>query len=376
MDSQKGTSAMPDSDAVLRPSSLTDSLAERILRSVTEAGEGASGTVLSERRLAEVHGVSRTTVRRALHKLTEAGWLSSLPRRGYRVTAPAPGAGPGAGSAPVAVVRSRVGRPAEWTRFQARLVGAVQAAAAAAGRDVLLVGREGTEPAGLARQLLSQGVGGALVDCDEPAFAAAMRRAGLPALLIDAAGEGVESVTQDNFGGALAATRHLIERGHRRIGCVTYEAVPGWGLVHTEERLGGYLAAMSRAGSPAAPEWVIACPAESSPGEALVRLCRGADGPTAAVILWSEVLDEVTAAFSAARLNVELCVWWGGTPGLRDGWASRHRGVPLPAGVAWDVASLAGLALKRLAEIARDPELVPARTLVPLRLVPGEEAKS
>jgi DNA-binding LacI/PurR family transcriptional regulator len=360
---------MPDAEPLIRTASLTDSLAERIRRSVVDSGRRPSDVVLSERKLAEVHGVSRTTVRRALRKLTDAGWLASLPRRGYRVRARADESAPGAS---VALVRTRTGTPGEWSAFQARMVGGFQTVAAAAGRDLLLVGRENAVPRTLARQLLDQGVCGAIVDCDDPEFAAELHRAGLPSVLIDSAGPAVESVTQDNFGGALLAVRHLLGRGHERIACVTYEALPGSELVHADERLGGYLAAMSRAGARLRPEWIFESRPGNLPGRRLAAACGRPDGPTAAVILWSEALDDVAGALGAADLEVELCAWWGGIPEAREGWNSRHPGLPVPAGVVWSTADLCRLALERLEAIRENPGAAPRRTLVPLTLLPGE----
>ncbi|MHC4913930.1 MAG: GntR family transcriptional regulator [Planctomycetota bacterium] len=360
---------MPDPERLIRGASLTDSLAERIRKSVTESGRRSSDVVLSERKLAEVHGVSRTTVRRALRKLTAAGWLASLPRRGYRVTAPE-ATGPAAG--PVALVRTRVDGPGEWTPFQTRVVGGLQSAASASGHDLLLVGREGADPTALAAQLLAQGVRGAIVDCDDPEFAADMRRAGLPVVLIDSSGPSVDSVTQDNFGGALTAARYLLGRGHRRIACVTYEASAGLGLIHGVERLGGYLAAMSRAGARPRPEWVIESRPGSLPRRALAAACGAAGGPTAALVLWSEVLDDVADAVRGAAPETELCVWWGGSPELRESWRARHPETPAPAGVAWDAAVLCRLALERLDDVRRDPDGPTTRTLVPLTRLPAE----
>jgi len=54
-------------------------------------------------------------------------------------------------------------------------------------------------------------------------------------------------------GGAYLATKHLIERGHERIGIVL--GIPG--ATTTEERLAGYRRALEEAGIPLAEELVV-----------------------------------------------------------------------------------------------------------------------
>ena len=68
----------------------------------------------------------------------------------------------------------------------------------------------------------------------------------LPIVLFDrvAADLDVPTITADNFGGAFAATEHLIETGRRRIAHIT---IPPY-ISITEERLAGYRAALERYG--------------------------------------------------------------------------------------------------------------------------------
>lgn len=64
-----------------------------LLRERIESGDLAPGQKLpSERQLAAEHGVSRTTIRQALHLLTSEGWLYSRPGSGYYVALPTTGA--------------------------------------------------------------------------------------------------------------------------------------------------------------------------------------------------------------------------------------------------------------------------------------------
>ncbi len=354
---------------VLRSSTLTDQLAEEIRAALARVPAGGGRAVLSERTLAEVHGVSRTTVRRALRKLTAEGYLASRPRQGYHL---APAAAR-SGSKLIALVCTKAGDAREWTAFQATVLSGLQAAARTGNKDILLLGRDEGDPAALARHMLERGAAGAIVDCDDPQLAMALRQRGVPVVLIDAADPGVESVTQDNFGGAYLATSQLIAAGHQRVACVLLNPFPELKMVHYRERLGGYLAAMSEAGLSPRSEWLITSPAAASPGRALVELARGSEAPTAAVVLWSEVLTDVGEALRGAGLKMELCVWWGATPEARDGWRARFPGLAVPDGVAWDVGDLARRALERLESLLDDPMQPPARTLIPLRPVGGKD---
>ncbi len=71
----------------------------------------------------------------------------------------------------------------------------------------------------------------------------------MPIVLFDRVSAEMESTTQivaDNFGGAFAATSHLIQTGRRRIAHLT---IPPY-LSITQERLAGYRAALEQYGIP------------------------------------------------------------------------------------------------------------------------------
>ena len=74
-------------------------------------------------------------------------------------------------------------------------------------------------------------------------------------MFVDRRAPGVEAdaVLSDNVGGAYLATKHLIERGHERIGIVL--GIPG--ATTSEERLAGYRRALEEAGIPLAEELVV-----------------------------------------------------------------------------------------------------------------------
>ena len=77
----------------------------------------------------------------------------------------------------------------------------------------------------------------------------------IPFVFVDRKAKGIEAdaVLSDNVGGAYLATKHLIERGHKRIGIIL--GIPG--ATTTEERLLGYRQALEEAGLPFSEELVV-----------------------------------------------------------------------------------------------------------------------
>lgn len=76
----------------------------------------------------------------------------------------------------------------------------------------------------------------------------ALAHAGVPVIAMDRplSGSAIPSVVADNFVGAHAAARHLIEHGYKRIACMTGEL----NLYTIRERVNGYRRAMESAGLP------------------------------------------------------------------------------------------------------------------------------
>lgn len=82
-----------------------------------------------------------------------------------------------------------------------------------------------------------------------PADQRRLAKLGMPAILADPVGDfdsDVPSIGAGNWGGGMAATRHLIELGHRRIGVITGPMR----FLCSQARLAGYRAALERAEVP------------------------------------------------------------------------------------------------------------------------------
>jgi LacI family transcriptional regulator len=93
---------------------------------------------------------------------------------------------------------------------------------------------------------------------------AALAGGPLPVVLVDRYFPDVALpyVASDNRQGALIATRHLLERGHRRIACIT--GLPG--TTPNEDRVGGYRAALAEAGVAADERLIVGGTFGSSTG--------------------------------------------------------------------------------------------------------------
>jgi LacI family transcriptional regulator len=79
-------------------------------------------------------------------------------------------------------------------------------------------------------------------------------RSRMPFVFIDRRAKGIQgdAVLSDNVDGAYQATRHLIEKGHKRIGII----IGVHGATTTEERLAGYRKALDEAGIPLSQELI------------------------------------------------------------------------------------------------------------------------
>ncbi|MDT0347693.1 LacI family DNA-binding transcriptional regulator [Streptomyces litchfieldiae] len=108
-----------------------------------------------------------------------------------------------------------------------------------------------------------------------------LRARGIPLVLVDPTGKTARhapSVGASNRAGGLAATRHLLELGHRRIAIITG---PEYAL-SSRTRLEGYRAALRSAGVPVAPELIRVGDFQVEDGVNHTReLLRLPDPPTA-----------------------------------------------------------------------------------------------
>ena len=125
-----------------------------------------------------------------------------------------------------------------------------------------------------------------------------LRSRGIPYVVIDPAGDpapDVPSVGSANWSGGVAATQHLIDRGHRRIGVITG---PG-DMMCSVARLAGYRSAMAMASLPVDPDLIRYGDFHVEGGyENALKLLAHEDPPTA-IFAGSDL--QALGVFEAAR---------------------------------------------------------------------------
>jgi DNA-binding LacI/PurR family transcriptional regulator len=175
------------------------------------------------RAVAKAAGVSISTVSRALRGYSD---VNPETRRRVQDAAAALGYSPNpigqslvlGRSGYVAVLFSRRHSPALLDRFYAEVLGGIETVLEAGGLSLVLVTLQSLD---VERRLTGRGrVDGVVaLGCDIPlAFLRRLHRSSLPLVLVDQPGwASVPSVTVDNEAGAYTATRHLLERGRRRV---------------------------------------------------------------------------------------------------------------------------------------------------------------
>jgi DNA-binding LacI/PurR family transcriptional regulator len=111
---------------------------------------------------------------------------------------------------------------------------------------------------------------------------AGIRATGIPLVLVDAYHRSVPRVIIDDTEGGAIAARHLLELGHRRIGFVGDENVPGFRFSSSRLRFLGVGKAMREAGV-AIPDGLVGLGAPTRAGARAVagRILAGPEPPTA-----------------------------------------------------------------------------------------------
>ena len=113
-----------------------------------------------------------------------------------------------------------------------------------------------------------------------PAYVPLLAGLRIPVVLINSQhlGQSVYSVGIENIGGSHAATRFLIQLGHKRISYIGDR----FGFQSDADRLAGYRQALENAGIPFSPELVVAGDATAEGGVlAMSQLLSSSDPPTA-----------------------------------------------------------------------------------------------
>jgi LacI family transcriptional regulator len=111
----------------------------------------------------------------------------------------------------------------------------------------------------------------------------------------------LDCVVADNFGGSVAATKHLLALGHRRIACIARAS----GLSNATERVRGYRVALREAGLRPDPRLLVAGGRTFAEGrQAMETLLKARPRPTAVFVTVDVLAIGAIRAIVDARLRV------------------------------------------------------------------------
>ncbi|MGC8963033.1 MAG: LacI family DNA-binding transcriptional regulator [Candidatus Bipolaricaulaceae bacterium] len=189
--------------------------------------------------------VAPSTAERVCRAIEELGYQPNSLARGLRTRV----------TQVIGVLVSDITNP-----FFATLVRGVEDAARDAGYSVIICNsdEDPEKEDHYIRVLWQRRVDGLLIaptqDGTSPAIQKLIKRK-IPFVFVDRKAKGIEAdaVLSDNVGGAYLATKHLIDRGHKKIGIVL--GIPG--ATTTEERFAGYRQALKEAGILFSEELVV-----------------------------------------------------------------------------------------------------------------------
>lgn len=217
-------------------------LADKLRDILVSGGVRHGDLVASEHDLVRKYGVSRVTVRKATDVLIAEGLLERRPGKGLFARIHRNNTG---------MIQFMAGN-LEWVPC-VRAARGVQQAAREAGVQVQIYDAHGSMQLDLEllRRLPESGAQGAIIHAlHDPAFTEALyglRSRGFPFVLVDQRLHDLDvpTVLADNYDGGYRLARHLLDRGHRRIGFIGDIAADT-----VRERLAGLRDAVGDAGLP------------------------------------------------------------------------------------------------------------------------------
>jgi DNA-binding LacI/PurR family transcriptional regulator len=338
----------------------------RLLHEEVISGSYSPGQFLpTERQLAAQHSVAQNTVRRALKALEAEKLIAAEPRQGYRVLARANDPHRGC---PLAFLNWHTGPVGQWGSFDDHLMAELKTAADARGWSLLAmgIGSLSAEEV-IERVTAARAFAAALCTRDEKTVEV-IRRAGLPALMLDQWFEGADtdSVMQDGHQGGLLAARHLVGLGCRRIawfGSMDRNA-------HSLARFGGASAGLMGEDLSLPPEMIHRIP-DGGELEAARRMLAGKRRPDGVIALWQAYACAVKQAADERGLTVGKdfhMVGWCSEETIENTYRPGLKGGPLPPTITWSIRTMAETAVSRLAERREHPALPPLQIKIPVRL--------
>ncbi|MGW3356746.1 LacI family DNA-binding transcriptional regulator [Streptomyces bungoensis] len=204
---------------------------------------------------------------------------------------------------------------------------------------------------------------------------------GMPVIYVSQHAEGRPSVYVDDAAGALMATRHLLNLGHRRIAFAPTVGASGFSF-SSRERLLGYQQALTEAGIPLDDELVVTMAIDDKRGlvAGVGRLLSLREPPTALFAEQDELAVAVVHTLRRARIEVPERM---SVIGFDDHQVAEWFDLSTVAQSPSDMGRVAGeLALRLIDDSEADHsrhvvlpvELIPRATTAPLAALPRELA--
>jgi DNA-binding LacI/PurR family transcriptional regulator len=134
---------------------------------------------------------------------------------------------------------------------------------------------------------------------------AALERDGMPAVLVDTFHARLPRVVIDNVGGGALAARHLLARGHRRIGFVGDHPTNPYGFTSSEDRRHGFTGALAEAGVEHHPELERFGPHGREEAGQLTEALLALPDPPSAIFAASD-LQAIGALKAAERVGARV----------------------------------------------------------------------
>jgi DNA-binding LacI/PurR family transcriptional regulator len=230
------------------------------LRHFILSGRWPPGTRLpSEAKLQRQLKISRSTIRQALSNAEAQGLIERVPGKGTFVA-----------RSPIGDRNSRLigyitcDYPFRFRHLQSHLLSGAESVVSAQGYRILFCNSNegvGDENKLLEELVLDDKVEGILIwpalhDDPSRRLFQLVRQGLVPVVLVDRAFDGLpcDYVTSDNYAGACAAVKHLVELGHRRI---AFLSRPILQLLTVSERLRGYQDTLRNADLTPLEPWLV-----------------------------------------------------------------------------------------------------------------------
>ncbi len=257
----------------------------------------------SEREFAELFGISRPTVNKAIACLVAEGVLR---REGYKLYLAGDVPPPAGPPAVMVLIPQSLMVNREGPLDAARDVGRERLS-----HTIPLLTRDAVDERETLTRLLSQKISGFAIwphgpDCNADLLAE-FRRQGTPFVVCDQDLDAFDFVGTDNEAGTAMAVRHLVERGHRDLAYLTRQMV----FPSLARRCAGYRQACQAAGLPRAAEQIVEISEEKwvrsradVVAEAFAMLRRRFSKATAFAASNDVVVMEVFKAARAAGMRI------------------------------------------------------------------------